>query len=267
MRDDCLSKEGNMMNIIVLEDYQAMSEQAAKLVEEEIKLNSHSVLGLSTGSTPLGLYECLIKGYKEREISYRHVTTFNLDEYLGLEKNNPNSYHTFMNERLFQHIDIEQENTHIPNGMAPSIEKECVRYEDLLDSTGPIDLQILGIGTNGHIGFNEPGTSEFSKTHVVKLDETTRQNNARFFHSKEDIPNHAITMGIASILKSKQILLLASGEKKASAVKQLLSKEIDASFPASWLWKHENVTLLVDQDVYKLSGNSNGSEGYSTQMK
>ncbi|MGB2994011.1 MAG: glucosamine-6-phosphate deaminase [Paenisporosarcina sp.] len=253
------------MNIIVLEDYQAMSEQAAKLVEEQIKLNSHSVLGLSTGSTPLGLYECLINGFKEREISYQHVTTFNLDEYLGLGKNHPNSYHTFINERLFQHIDIEQENTHIPNGMASSIEKECVRYEDLLDNVGPIDLQILGIGTNGHIGFNEPGTSEFSKTHVVKLDETTRQNNARFFDSKEDIPNHAITMGIASILKSKQILLLASGEKKASAVKQLLSKEIDANFPASWLWQHENVTLLVDQDAYKLIGNRNGSEGYSTQ--
>ena len=255
------------MNIIVLEDYYAMSEKAAKLVEEQIKKNSHSVLGFSTGSTPLGLYKYLIKGFKERGISYQYLITFNLDEYLGLEKNNPNSYHTFMNERLFHHLDIEQENTYIPNGIAPSIEKECKRYEDLLDNIGPIDLQILGIGTNGHIGFNEPGTSPLSTTHVVKLDETTREYNARFFRSYEDIPNYSITMGIASILKSKQILLLASGEKKANAVKQLLSKEIHGSFPASWLWHHENVTLLVDQEAFKLVGNTSGSKVFSAQIK
>lgn len=248
------------MKIIVLEDYNAMSEQAAILVEEQMTKNSHSVLGLSTGSTPLGLYEYLIKGFKAGKTTYKDVTTFNLDEYLGLEKDHPNSYHTFMNEHLFHHLDIKQENTYIPNGVAASMAHECVRYEELIDTLGPIDLQVLGIGTNGHIGFNEPGTSPHSTTHIVKLDETTRNSNARFFHESEDIPTHAITMGIASILKSRRILVLASGRKKAHAVKKLLSKEIHESFPASWLWQHDNVTLLVDKEAYHLVVNKKDLE-------
>jgi len=243
------------MNIIVLEDFDALSEQAAQMVEEQITKNSHAVLGLSTGSTPLGLYEYLIKGFKAGKTTYQNVTAFNLDEYLGLEKDHPNSYHTFMNERLINHIDIKQENTYIPNGVSASMEQECKHYEELLDTLGPIDLQILGIGTNGHIGFNEPGTSPLSTTHIVNLDETTRESNARFFKSNEEIPKHAITMGISSILKSRQIVVLAAGEKKAHVVKKLLSKEVHESFPASWLWHHDNVTLLVDHEAYQLVGN------------
>lgn len=248
------------MNIIVVEDFNAMSEQAAMMVENQITKNSHSVLGLSTGSTPLGLYEYLIKGYKAGKTTYKNVTAFNLDEYLGLEKNHINSYHTFMNKHLIDHIDIKQENTYIPNGVAASMEQECIRYEELIDTLGPIDLQVLGIGTNGHIGFNEPGTSPLSTTHIVNLDETTKESNARFFQSIEDIPTHAITMGIASILKSRRILMLAAGEKKAHAVKKLLSKEVHASFPASWLWHHDNVTLLVDQEAFQLVGDKKGFE-------
>ncbi|MGH2318693.1 glucosamine-6-phosphate deaminase [Planococcus sp. SE5232] len=241
------------MKLIRVENYEEMSSRAAQLVEQQILDNNHSVLGLATGSTPLGLYEKLIEGVRERGISYRHVQTINLDEYRGLSGDHPNSYRHFMNEKLFRHIDIALENTHIPNGKALPVEAECKRYEELIDEVGPPHLQILGMGTNGHIGFNEPGTPETSLTHCVQLEASTRNNNARFFSDRDRVPTHAITMGIQSILKSERILLLASGKKKAQAVKRFLDGRVSKDFPASFLWKHNNVTLIVDRDAYALA--------------
>ena len=241
------------MKLIRVENYDEMSSRAAQLVEQQMLENSHSVLGLATGSTPLGLYEKLIEGVRERGISYRHVQTVNLDEYCGLSGDHPNSYRHFMNEKLFQYIDIAPENTHIPNGKALPVEAECRRYEALIDEIGPPHLQILGMGTNGHIGFNEPGTSETSQTHCVQLEASTRNNNARFFSDRDRVPTHAITMGIQSILKSERILLLASGKKKAQAVKRFLDGRVSKDFPASFLWKHNHVTLIVDRDAYALA--------------
>lgn len=240
------------MKLIVCDNYDEVSEKAAQLVEAQILVDDHSVLGLATGSTPLGLYERLVEGVTSRGISYKNVRTINLDEYLGLDKGHSESYRTFMSTNLFDKIDIVTENTYIPDGIPDSPEEECLRYEQVIDSVGPIDLQILGIGTNGHIGFNEPGTDSNSLTHVVELVASTRESNARFFPSIDEVPTHAITTGIKSILKSEKIILLASGKSKAEAVKTLLSKNVNESFPASFLWNHKDVTLLVDQDAYQL---------------
>lgn len=241
------------MKLIRVENYEEMSSSAAQLVEQQILNNNHSVLGLATGSTPLGLYEQLIRGVHERNISYRQVQTISLDEYCGLSADHPNSYRYFMNEKLFHHIDIQLDNTHIPDGKALSVEAECRRYEALIERIGPPHLQILGLGTNGHIGFNEPGTPEASVTHCVKLEESTRHSNARFFSDLDSVPTHAITMGIQSILKSEQILVLASGKKKAPAVKRFLAGGVSEDFPVSFLWKHPHVTLIVDEDAYSLA--------------
>lgn len=241
-----------MMKVLVFDNYDEASAQAAQLVEAQILENGESVLGLATGSTPVGLYKELIEGVKARNVSYKNVSTINLDEYIGLATDHAESYHTFMAENLFNHIDIAIDNTYVPNGMATSPEGECVRYEGIIDSVGPIDLQILGIGTNGHIGFNEPGTDPESLTHVAELVVSTRESNARFFPTIDEVPTHAITTGIKSILKSKKIVLIASGASKAEAVKQLLSKEISQDFPASYLWNHDDVTLIVDKDAYAL---------------
>jgi glucosamine-6-phosphate deaminase len=240
------------MNVIVVENYDEMSSRAAEIVERQVLKNAKSILGLATGSTPLGLYGKMVEGFKNRGVSYQHAKTINLDEYRGLNRNHPNSYHSFMYENLFKHIDIQMRNTYLPDGQAPSVEEECRRYEALIDRIGPVHLQILGMGTNGHIGFNEPGTPEDSLTHCVELDESTRKNNARFFESPEAVPTHAITMGIVSILKSEQILLLASGKKKAPAVKKLMEQHVSKEFPASFLWNHEDVTLIVDREAYQL---------------
>ncbi|HSP21722.1 MAG TPA: glucosamine-6-phosphate deaminase [Planococcus sp. (in: firmicutes)] len=240
------------MKVEVVENYDEMSSRASDIVEEQILRNPSSVLGLATGSTPLGLYRKLAEGVQQRKISYKQAKTINLDEYRGLNRSHPNSYHKFMDEHLFNKLDIEMRHTYLPDGQASSIEEECRRYEALIDRLGPIHLQILGLGTNGHIGFNEPGTPEDSLTHCVELDESTRKNNSRFFGSLEEVPTHAITMGIASILKSDKILLLASGKKKGEAVKRLLKKQVSVDFPASFLWKHDDVTLIVDRDAYQL---------------
>ncbi|MFJ7936409.1 glucosamine-6-phosphate deaminase [Sporosarcina sp. NPDC096371] len=240
------------MKVLVFDNYEAASEQAAQMVEAQILENGQSVLGLATGSTPIGLYKNLIEGVTARGVSYKEVCTINLDEYIGLANDHSESYHRFMAENLFDHIDISIDNTYVPNGVAPSAEEECIRYEEIIDRLGPIDIQILGIGSNGHIAFNEPGTDPETLTHVVELVASTREDNARFFPSIDEVPTHAITTGIKSILKSKKIILLATGKGKADAVKKLLSKEISKDFPASFLWNHKDVTLIVDQDAYAL---------------
>lgn len=240
------------MRVFVLADYDAVSKEASRLVEERIRENDHLVLGLATGSTPLGLYENMIEGFKTRGISYKNAKTINLDEYLGLAKDHPESYHTFMVDKLFSHIDIANENTYIPDGKPISVEEECRRYEKVINRVGPINLQILGIGSNGHIGFNEPGTNPNLETHVVELNASTRKDNAQFFHSADEVPTHALTLGIQNILNSDQIILLASGKRKAEAVKTLLEKNVNADFPASFLWNHPHVTVIVDQEAYQL---------------
>ena len=248
------------MEVMLVDNYAELSEQAARMIEEQIDKNDHSILGLATGSTPLGLYEKLIEGYKRRAISYQHVLSINLDEYLGLDKNHPGSFHTFMCENLLKEIDIPMEHIHIPDSQPLSVEEECRRYDQVIDSLGPIDLQILGIGSNGHIGFNEPGSDPNSTTHVVELAASTRKDNAHFFGSLEEVPTHAVTMGIQSILKSKRIVVLASGKRKAEAVKCLLSGNISEMFPASHLWKHDDVTLIVDRDAYELMSQKGSEE-------
>jgi glucosamine-6-phosphate deaminase len=234
------------MEIIRVRDYKELSKKAAEIIIQKVKQSNTLTIGLATGSTPEGLYRELINEHRLNKTSYQHITTFNLDEYVGIKPEDPNSYHYYMNQHLFSGIDISQHNTHIPSGIAKNLVEECVKYDQLVESSGGIDLQILGIGQNGHIGFNEPGTSFESKTHVVQLKESTREANARFFPTFEAVPTHAITMGISTILKSKQILLLVSGEKKAEALQQLLYGEISEEFPASVLKLHPNVTIIAD---------------------
>lgn len=241
-----------MMNIIKAVDYDEMSRLACQLTLERMKTYKSPVLGLATGSTPEGLYRCLIEQYKRGNISFRNVTTFNLDEYIGLDESNKNSYHYYMNEKLFNHIDLPKENAYVPNGTAASFDKECEQYEKLIRDAGGIDIQLLGLGINGHIGFNEPGTKLDSRTHVVTLDESTRNANAHFFASEGEVPKQAISMGVQTIMESKEIILLVSGEKKAKALKRLITGEVSEDFPASVLHRHRHVTIIADDDALSL---------------
>lgn len=239
------------MKVIVTKDDQEMSQKAADLLQQCMEESEKSVLGLATGGTPRGTYQELIRRYRAGELDFSQVTALNLDEYVGVDKDHPQSYHTYMKEQLFQHVNMDIENAHIPNGQAPDLQEECKRYETLIEQAGPPHIQLLGIGHNGHIGFNEPGSSFTSETHVVELADSTRVANARFFESKSDVPSQAITMGIQSIMKSARIVLIASGEKKADAINRLLSKEVSEDFPASALHSHPDVTLIVDLSAYQ----------------
>jgi glucosamine-6-phosphate deaminase len=241
------------MDIITTSSYEDLSKTAAEYIIQKVRKESSVILGMATGGTPTKMYELLIDDYVNHKTSYNHVTTFNLDEYVGLSKNDSKSYYSYMNNQLFKHIDINKNKTHIPDGLAENIEQECGRYEQLLQNNGPVDVQILGLGENGHIGFNEPRTPFDSKTHVVKLTDSTRRANARFFKSLEDVPTHAITMGIDSIMQAKEILLLVSGEHKAEALNRLLHGEISENFPASILKKHPCVKIIADRSVLEHS--------------
>lgn len=235
------------VKIIEVNDYTHMSIEASKYIIDKVLNVPNITLGLATGGTPVGTYQNLIADYQMNGTSYQNVTSFNLDEYIGLLGTNKNSYRYFMNEQLFNHIDINKNNTHIPNGEVVNVDEECMRYEALLAKHGGIDLQILGIGANGHIGFNEPGTSFNSTTHIVELTPSTRKANSRYFNQIEDVPARAITMGIATIMKSKEILLLVSGESKKDALFRLFNGEIDENFPASVLKNHPYVTIIADK--------------------
>jgi glucosamine-6-phosphate deaminase len=239
------------MKLIRTENYTEMSLEAGKIIVDKIRTNPSLTLGLATGSTPKGVYDYLIQDHEENGTTYKQVKSVNLDEYIGLSTEDPNSYHYFMNQTLFKHLDINEDQTHIPNGAASDLNHECLRYEQLIKELGGIDLQLLGIGQNGHIGFNEPGTPFTSTTHIVTLAQNTREANSRFFNSLEEVPTHAITMGIASILKSKEILLLVSGERKAEALYKFVNGEISEEFPASALKYHSNVTVIADRDALK----------------
>jgi len=240
------------MKVVEVENYDEMSKVAAKTIIEKIKQEQNVVLGLATGGTPVGTYKQLVIDYKEHMTSYKNVHTVNLDEYIGLKETDPTSYAYYMKEHLFNDINIPIVNTHIPSGEAVDTGKECEEYETLIDSLGGVDLQLLGIGENGHIGFNEPGTSFHSKTSVVKLSDTTRKANSIYFNGLEEVPTHAISMGISTILKSKQILLLVSGKRKAEVLYRLLTEDIKEELPASILRKHPNVTIVADFEALSI---------------
>ncbi|WP_194840805.1 glucosamine-6-phosphate deaminase [Filobacillus milosensis] len=227
-----------------VKSYEQLSHIAATFIIEQIRMKPDSVLGLATGSTPVGLYQKLIASHQKCEISFRETTTFNLDEYVGLHSSHPQSYNRFMHDHLFSRIDINNDQIHIPNGETRNLQSECFRYEKAIKNQGPIDIQVLGLGVNGHIGFNEPGTSFQTRTHVVDLAESTREANARFFASKEAVPKQAITVGIDTIMDSHKIILLAFGEQKQAAIERLNNGEVSEDFPASILKEHPNVTLI-----------------------
>lgn len=235
------------MRIITVKDYEELSKKAANIIASQITLKPNSVLGLATGSTPVGTYRELVRIYKEGDISFSEIVTFNLDEYYGLDKENPQSYYYFMMENLFSHVNINQKNTYIPDGRAKNIDKECIDYEDKIKQAGGIDLQLLGIGRNGHIGFNEPDVKFEAQTHLVTLDEDTIEANSRFFSSMEEVPRRAISMGIKTIMHSRKILLLASGEEKAETIKNMIHGKITPELPASVLQLHPDVVVLLDE--------------------
>ena len=237
------------MNIIVCKNYAEMSKSAAQMVVGLIKEKPNCVLGLATGSTPEGLYANLIEQYKKGEISFENVTSVNLDEYYPIAPTNDQSYRYFMNRQLFDHVNIDKANTNVPDGTAKDPVAESKRYEQLVSNLGGIDLQILGIGRNGHIGFNEPDSKLMLDTHVTDLTEDTIEANSRFFASASDVPRQALTMGIGTIFKAKKIVILASGASKKEAVSAMLDRTLDTSYPATMLNLHPDVTLICTQDV------------------
>ncbi|MBQ8178416.1 MAG: glucosamine-6-phosphate deaminase [Clostridia bacterium] len=227
--------------------YEEMSKIAYSFVKEVVTTSPNATLGLATGSTPIGLYKEMIKDYQAGVVSYKNMLSINLDEYVGLPVEHPESYRSFMNNNLFNHIDIDKANTNVPNGLAEDIEKACKDYSAFIASH-PIDIQILGIGGNGHIAFNEPGTPFDAITHLVELKEKTRQDNARFFDGDiNKVPTHAVTMGLKDIMSAKQIILLASGAGKAEAVRDMVYGKMSPECPASILQSHPNVIVIVDE--------------------
>lgn len=240
------------MRVIQVKDYEEMSEAAATLLFSRVKEASSLSLGLATGGTPEETYTRLAEKANKSNQSFSHVNTYNLDEYVGLAPEHPNSYRYYMDQHLFTKIDIPKEQTHLPNGTAVELRNECNRYERLIKRDGGIDVQLLGIGANGHIGFNEPGTPFNTGTHIVELTDETREANARYFSAKANVPIKAITMGIASIMEAKEIVLLVSGQSKAHAFAQLMDGEITEEFPASILNNHDNVTIIADEAAISL---------------
>ena len=234
------------MQVILCKNYDEISKKAAEIVAEQIEKKPNSVLGLATGSSPVGMYRELAA----MNLDFSKVTAFNLDEYYPISKDNAQSYHYFMNKHLYSKVNLKAENIHIPSGEAKDAEKECQRYDDMIAQSGGIDLQILGIGKNGHIGFNEPSERLDCKTHLTSLTQSTIEANSRFFASEADVPKKAITMGVGAILKAKKIVLIASGADKAHAVGELLKNEVSTSVPASVLNVHRDAVLLCDSEAY-----------------
>lgn len=235
------------MKIYKAKDYKEMSRKAANIISAQVILKPDSVLGLATGSSPIGTYEELIEGYKKGDLDFSQVTSVNLDEYKGLTPDNDQSYYYFMQENLFKHININKENTFIPDGTQPDSQKACDTYNGIIHSVGGVDLQLLGLGNNGHIGFNEPDESFAKETHCVDLAPSTIEANARFFSSKEEVPTKAYTMGIKTIMEAKKILLVVSGEGKADIVRDAFFGPITPKVPASILQLHPDVILVGDE--------------------
>ena len=235
------------MKIIRTMDYEEMSRKAANLISAQILLKPDCVLGLATGSTPIGIYDQLVEWYKKGDLDFSTVKTVNLDEYKGLTRDNEQSYYYFMHHHLFDRVNIDEENTHVPNGKVENGDEECLRYEALIKSMGGVDLQLLGLGRNGHIGFNEPAADFPKITHCVDLTESTIEANKRFFASADEVPRQAYTMGIGTIMKADKILVVANGEDKADAVAAMVQGKINPEVPASILQLHNNVILVADE--------------------
>lgn len=242
------------MEIKIYKNYEEMSRAATRILAVQMLKKPDSVLGLATGSTPKLTYKRLIRLYDEGLISFKKIKTFNLDEYIKIDPKNPGSYRAFMENKLFNKVDIDEKHWFIPDGNAEDIEKECLLYDKKIKDIGGLDIQLLGIGTNGHIGFNEPGTSFSTRTHVVELKENTIKDNSRFFNKIEEVPSQAITLGIRSIMEAKKILLIANGANKARAIKGTLEGPITTDLPASVLQLHPNIVVLLDEDAARELG-------------
>ena len=240
------------MKIYVTEDYQAMSRKAASLLAAHVILKPDCVLGLATGSTPIGMYKELIAGYEAGDLDFSKVRSVNLDEYAGLAPTHDQSYRYFMQHNLFDHVNIDVANTNVPNGLAQHPEAECQRYNQVIRDMGGIDIQVLGMGHNGHIGFNEPADAFELETHVVDLTDTTIQANARFFASADEVPRQAMTMGIQTIMQAKKVLVAVSGKDKAEIVKKAFTGPVTPNVPASILQMHPDVILVGDKAALSL---------------
>lgn len=237
------------MTIYVEKDYEAMSAAAAKMLLSEVQANPSAVLGLATGSTPIGMYQDVVKAYERGEVDFSKVVSYNLDEYYPIKHENDQSYHYFMKETLFKHINIVPENTHVPSGESNDVEKTAAEYDAAIYGIGGVDLQVLGIGNNGHIGFNEPGAVFAKGTGLVDLTQSTIEANSRFFESIDDVPKKAVSMGIATIMQAKKIMLMASGKGKAEIIGKTIFGEITPEVPASALQLHRNVTFFLDEEA------------------
>lgn len=235
------------MKIYKAKDYKDMSRKAANIISAQVIMKPNCVLGLATGSTPIGTYDQLVEWYSKGDLDFSEVTTVNLDEYKGLPRTNDQSYYYFMHQHLFDRVNIDPERTNVPNGMELDAEKECGRYEELIRSLGGVDLQLLGLGHNGHIGFNEPGEAFEKETHCVDLTESTIEANKRFFASADDVPKQAYTMGIKTIMQAKKILIVVNGENKADIVERAFFGPVTPEVPASILQLHNDVTLVGDE--------------------
>jgi len=235
------------MEVIITRDYEEMSDKAAEIVVSAVSSKPGLVLGLATGSTPEGLYARMAKANKEQGVDFSRVSSFNLDEYVGLAPDHEQGYRRFMDEHLFDHINIEKDNTHVPDGLAQDLGGFCRTYERMIEEAGGIDLQVLGIGRDGHLGFNEPGTSLASRTQVVALAPETIEDNARFFASEDEVPRFAITMGIHTILSARVCLMMAAGSGKADAVKRCVEGPITSMLTASALQMHPNTIVVIDE--------------------
>ena len=237
------------MRIIRTANYEDMSRQAANIIAAQITLKPDSILGLATGSSPEGTYAQLVDRCRRGDLDFSSVTTVNLDEYVGLSTSHDQSYRYFMNYHLFDHVNIEKERTFLPNGMADNIEAECQRYDAMLAKMGGVDLQLLGIGHNGHVAFNEPADFFDPNTHKVQLTDRTIEANSRFFGSKDAVPKYAVTMGIGGIMSAKALLLVVSGKDKAESLKAALTGPVTPKVPASIIQFHPNVTVVADEEA------------------
>jgi glucosamine-6-phosphate deaminase len=243
------------MLVIIKDDYEAVSIEAANMFADRLRKKPNLVVGLPTGSTPLGLYRQLTRMNKEKGLDFSKVTTFNLDEYVGLTPEDRKSYHWFMWDNFFNHVNVDPRFVHIPDGMAVDIEVHCAWYEEEIRRFGGIDLQVLGIGANGHIAFNEPSSSLGSRTRVKTLSTATRQDNARYFGSLDQVPKHALTMGIGTIMEARELLLIATGAAKADAIQAAVEGPLTAMVPASMIQMHRECVVIVDREAAaKLSG-------------
>lgn len=246
-------EKGITMNIIRAKDYQDMSRKATNIISAQIIMKPDCVLGLATGSTPVGTYRQLIEWYEKGDLDFSRVSTVNLDEYRGLAHIDPQSYYYFMQENLFDHVNIDKAATHVPDGTNPDAADACAKHEQIIKSLGGIDLQLLGLGNNGHIGFNEPGAAFEKETHLVDLAESTVRANARFFASIDEVPKQAYTMGIRTIMQAKKILVVVSGEGKADIVSRAFFGPVTPEVPASILQMHPDVTVVCDEAALSLS--------------